>query len=109
MFQWWLDDRLSWNPTKYEGVNSLSIEAHKVWKPPLVFLNGYVDYVPYVPLLHYILLIIFINDVTLQISSQHKTKELILYCFNILYNYAPKLTFFLTFIIFCVINYFIRL
>jgi len=38
-YQQWLDYKLVWNPTDYNGVDRLYVPAEKIWLPDIVLYN----------------------------------------------------------------------
>ena len=38
----WVDERMTWEPANYEGITSLTVDARKVWTPPLI-ISSLVD------------------------------------------------------------------
>ncbi|NXT96756.1 ACHB4 protein, partial [Anhinga rufa] len=37
--QEWIDYRLAWKPSDYEGINKLRIPAKRIWLPDIVLYN----------------------------------------------------------------------
>ena len=39
VFQKWKDEKLTWKPEDYNGVQRVWVDAHKVWKPDIMVYN----------------------------------------------------------------------
>ena len=37
--QYWVDYRLAWDPSKYEGIEKLCIPSKQIWLPDIVLYN----------------------------------------------------------------------
>ena len=40
--QMWRDERLQWEPTEYNNLTELIVEAKRLWRPEFAVINGYV-------------------------------------------------------------------
>ncbi len=38
--QEWFDERLSWDPAKYNNVSDIVLSASRIWLPELAIING---------------------------------------------------------------------
>ncbi|KAK2146877.1 hypothetical protein LSH36_581g04044 [Paralvinella palmiformis] len=43
--QEWYDDKLKWDPVDYNGLKTLRVACHLIWKPDIVFYNSADDYI----------------------------------------------------------------
>jgi len=41
--QEWLDERLTWDPSDYDNIHDIVIQAHRIWTPELALINGSLD------------------------------------------------------------------
>ena len=40
----WKDERISWSPKDYGGIEEITLEGNKIWLPDIVLQNGYFNF-----------------------------------------------------------------